>query len=107
MDQGGGQGVPPTGSWGHGELDDGKGQDSPRRERDRRGVEISEDGIAQTSEKTDWRALTEWKYIKSAKLTGPKTVTVLAADGPSGWGYVWKVKTGSAKELALFINKHV
>jgi hypothetical protein len=34
-------------------------------------------------------------------------VTVLAADGPSGWGYVWKVKTGSAKELALFINKHV
>ena len=34
------------------------------------GVEISEDGIAQTSEKTDWRSLTEWKYIKSAKLTG-------------------------------------
>ena len=62
-------------------------------------VEISEGGIAQTSAKPDWRSLAEWKCIKSAKLTGPKTVTVLADVGPSGWGYVWKVKTGSAREF--------
>jgi hypothetical protein len=34
-------------------------------------------------------------------------VTVLAADGPRGWEYVWKVKSGSAKALAKFINKRL
>lgn len=70
MDQGGGHGVSPSGGWGHGELDDGEGQESQRRNIDILvEVEISEDGIAQTSEKTDWRSLREWQYIKSAKLT--------------------------------------
>jgi hypothetical protein len=70
-------------------------------------VEITDDGIAQTSKKVDRRALTEWKYIKSAEVTGRKTVTILAADGPRGWEYVWKVKSGSAKALAKSINKRL
>ena len=68
-------------------------------------VEVSDAGIAQTNVKADRRALTDWEYIKSAEVTGHKTVTVRAADGPREWEYVWKVKSGSARALAKFINK--
>ena len=75
-------------------------------------VEIKDEGLAQTSvgwasRKVDRRALTEWKYIKSAEVTARKTVTVRAADGPREWEYVWKVKRGSAKALVFFINKRI
>ena len=70
-------------------------------------VEINDAGIAQTNLKANRRALTDWEYIKSAEVTGHKTVTVRAADGPREWEYIWKVKSGSARALTKFINKRV
>ena len=85
-------------------------------------VEVTEKGLIHSGKRPrksggkKWRAVEEWKFVKSVKLkkgrVGADTVTVVLCDGPGAdpqWDsdLVFKLKSGQGKKLVAVIEEHL